>query len=434
MNKRLITFMFFISLSTISWGDFGDRTLDWTQKDSDTFRDYAIRAFNSKNKIENNYWAHYWLSEKIQQFQFNEIQISQAPQPILIRDDSINAFALPGNLIGIHTGLWRFARSEDEFLSVLTHEMGHISLDHFSRLSADRAQKGWIIASGIVLSILLANENPEAANATLLSSFAAVNQQNLSFSQAMELEADQFAQGLMAEFGYSTQAGRQFFQRLDQQTFANTQTEFLRTHPLGSTRAAKLSSAEISENSSTQPSVFNLISLLILNHNADDTEKHLAQWLNSDLSRPPSTKNNPHYDYALALYRFAQTESTLQLLSDLTELNQRSPEFLPARVKALDVALSLNDDSTCQLWQAMPKAIFSENMSLDGLEVFAKVSAHCQPQVATQWQASYYWQSGQEEKALNLLRKAINAEQNTNQLARLKNQLYELNERYERLR
>lgn len=438
MLTRLFSALLITFVSAITWADFGDQTLDWTQKDAEIFQDYAVRQLNSKGSIKNNYWAHYWLTQKIQQFQISEVRISQAPQPILINSNSINAFALPGNLIGLHTGLWRFAQTEDEFLSVLAHEMGHISLDHFTRLSADRAQKGWIIASGIVLSMLLANENPEAANATLLSSFAAATQQNLSFSQAMELEADQFGQNLLGQQGYDTQAGRHFFARLDQQTFANTQTEFLRSHPLGSTRSAKLSSAPETPKSTGIPGVFDLINLLVLGQDQNDANASLKQWSDNISSQQPlpaiAVTNNPHYEYALGLYHYQNAGTKAQLLTEMTALTKQHPAFHPAWLTALEVALELNSDSTCELWQTLPKDLLNNPLSLDGLETLAQASALCQPTAATQWQATFYWQSGQEEKALALLRNALSREQNTNQLARLKSQLIRLNERYDRLR
>lgn len=438
MLVRLFSALLFTCLSINAWGDFGDQPLDWTQKDSDTFRDYAVRQLNSKGSIKNNYWAHYWLTQKIQQFQISELRIAQAPQPILINNSTINAFALPGNLIGIHTGLWRFAQTEDEFLSVLAHEMGHISLDHFTRLSADRAQKGWIIVSGIVLSMLLANDNPEAANATLLSSFAAASQQNLSFSQAMELEADQFGQDLLKQQGYNSQAGRHFFARLDQQTFANTQTEFLRSHPLGSTRSAKLGSYSNDANRSSLPGVFDLINLLVLDHDQNKTGLQLQQWsdaIDNQAPLPPfALTNDPHYTYALSLHRYQNSSSDSQLLTELTTLVDQHPSFYPGWLTALRVALMLKHDSSCDLWQTMPKDILNSPLSLDALETVAQASALCQPTAAAQWQAIYYWQSGQEEKALALLRNALGKEHNTNQLARLKSQLLQLNELYDRLR
>ena len=45
----------------------------------------------------------------------------------VIDDDSINAFALPGGYIGIHSGLLKATRSEDELAGVMAHEIAHVT-------------------------------------------------------------------------------------------------------------------------------------------------------------------------------------------------------------------------------------------------------------------------------------------------------------------
>ena len=48
----------------------------------------------------------------------------------LVNDDSINAFALPGGPMYVHTGLLKAADSEGEVAGVLAHEMSHVALRH----------------------------------------------------------------------------------------------------------------------------------------------------------------------------------------------------------------------------------------------------------------------------------------------------------------
>ena len=51
-----------------------------------------------------------------------------------MRDPAINAFALPGGFIGVHTGLLSAAESESELASVLAHEIAHVTQRHIARL------------------------------------------------------------------------------------------------------------------------------------------------------------------------------------------------------------------------------------------------------------------------------------------------------------
>ncbi|MEJ2275964.1 MAG: M48 family metalloprotease, partial [Woeseiaceae bacterium] len=50
-----------------------------------------------------------------------------------VNDDRINAFALPGGFIGIHTGLLEATRNEDELAGVLAHEVAHVTQRHIAR-------------------------------------------------------------------------------------------------------------------------------------------------------------------------------------------------------------------------------------------------------------------------------------------------------------
>ena len=61
----------------------------------------------------------------------------------VVNDLSINAFAMPGGNIGIHTGLLLAAQSESELASVVAHEISHVSQDHIARMVASQSQSYW---------------------------------------------------------------------------------------------------------------------------------------------------------------------------------------------------------------------------------------------------------------------------------------------------
>ena len=52
---------------------------------------------------------------------------------VLVDSPEINAFAVPGGIIGINNGLLQYAETESELASVLSHEIAHLSQRHFSR-------------------------------------------------------------------------------------------------------------------------------------------------------------------------------------------------------------------------------------------------------------------------------------------------------------
>ena len=52
---------------------------------------------------------------------------------VLVRNKTINAFAVPGGIVGVHSGLILKAENEAQLASVLAHELAHLSQRHFSR-------------------------------------------------------------------------------------------------------------------------------------------------------------------------------------------------------------------------------------------------------------------------------------------------------------
>src|SRR3970282_576943 len=57
-----------------------------------------------------------------------------------VRDPAINAFALPGGFVGVHTGLLVAAESESELASVLAHEVAHVTQRHIARVLGAQQQ------------------------------------------------------------------------------------------------------------------------------------------------------------------------------------------------------------------------------------------------------------------------------------------------------
>ena len=53
---------------------------------------------------------------------------------LVIKDDQLNAFAVPGGFIGVHTGLIARTESESELASVMAHEIAHITQRHLPRM------------------------------------------------------------------------------------------------------------------------------------------------------------------------------------------------------------------------------------------------------------------------------------------------------------
>ena len=163
---------------------------------------------------------------------------------LLIRDRSVNAFALPGGYMGVHLGLIGLVASRDELASVLAHEVSHVTQRHISRLSTQQARNmPWIIGA-MVLGALAASKSPNAAGALITGGQAAAIQSQLNFSRDMEREADRIGFNVMTQAGYQPQGFVSMFEKLQQSSRLNDNGAYpyLRSHPLTTERIADMQS------------------------------------------------------------------------------------------------------------------------------------------------------------------------------------------------
>lgn len=159
-----------------------------------------------------------------------------------VRDASINAFALPGGYVGVHTGLIAATRNESELAGVLAHEIAHVTQKHIARIVD--AQKSSSLASlvGLAVAILAARSNPDAAQAAIVASQAMSIQNQLDFTREHEREADRTGLQILSSAGFSPQGMGTFFERLQEQSrlYENNAPSYLRTHPLTHERIADI--------------------------------------------------------------------------------------------------------------------------------------------------------------------------------------------------
>lgn len=399
--------------------DIGDRPLDWTDVQSSNFRDYAIRHFNREGQILNDYWLHYWLNQKLLELNFSSPDAIDATTAIILTNNEINAFAIPGNIIGMNRGLMLAADTEAEFLSVLAHEMAHISLDHFSRISDQSESQTLALAGGILLTLLIAPEYSDLANAILFGSLASTQQAQLNYSRAMELEADQLAQEILKNAQYDAEAGRTFFQKL--QEYSNHAYEYLSTHPLGNTRSTRLSSQSHVAKADDQ-SIYPIIKHLL---NNNDAASHI----------PEINETDAHQWYAhILLNHSRQKSSDKETISALAQLIQVHPSFLPGYALKLRKQLISRDDQLCKDFNQTSKRFENEFATLDVLETLKIAAEQCQHASANYWHAQLLWHAGKEEQAIAFVGKSLKQESQTNQAARLRILLNDFSQRYERFR
>src|SRR5688572_27781437 len=107
-----------------------------------------------------------------------------------VRDGSINAFALPGGFVGVHTGLMSAAETESELASVLAHEIAHVTQRHIARMLGQQKQMQLPMMAALAAAILLGRSRPDLASGAATAAQAGAVQTQLSYSRDSEREAD----------------------------------------------------------------------------------------------------------------------------------------------------------------------------------------------------------------------------------------------------
>jgi predicted Zn-dependent protease len=159
-----------------------------------------------------------------------------------VRDKSINAFALPGGFIGVHTGLIVSAETESELASVLGHEIGHVTQKHIARMFSQQGTNSMIALASIILAAVAVSRNPNAAQGLAVGGQALAIQNQLAYSRDAEREADRVGFQILQAGGFDVQGMPDFFQRMQR---ANSIMEsgvpgYVRTHPLTTDRIADM--------------------------------------------------------------------------------------------------------------------------------------------------------------------------------------------------
>jgi predicted Zn-dependent protease len=175
-------------------------------------------------------------------------------ETFIVRDRSVNAFALPGGYIGVHLGLLSMTATRDELASVLAHELSHVTQRHIARMLASNRRQSLLGVVAMILGVMAAaRSNVDAANAMIVGGQAAVAQGQLNFSRDMEREADRVGFGVLEQAGFAGSGMAGMFERMQQAQRLTDYNQFpyLRSHPLTTERVAEARSRLGVEGAST---------------------------------------------------------------------------------------------------------------------------------------------------------------------------------------
>jgi predicted Zn-dependent protease len=154
---------------------------------------------------------------------------------IIVNNRAINAFAVPGGVLGIHSGLLLQAQTEAQFSSVMSHELAHLSQRHFARGVEAQKRNAIPNMAGLLAGIILAaTEGGSSGMAAIAATQAASMQSQLRYSRQNEQEADRSGMKTMVRADMDPTAAAGMFEIMQEASryAGNRPPEFLLTHPV----------------------------------------------------------------------------------------------------------------------------------------------------------------------------------------------------------
>jgi len=151
----------------------------------------------------------------------------------VFKDDSANAFALPGGKMGVHTGLLKVAANQDQLATVLGHEVAHVLARHGN----ERVSQQYATNTGLELVRAIAGTQTAEKNALFgLLGVGAQFGVLMPFGRLQESEADLLGLDLMASAGFDPRQSTELWRNMGKASGGKQPPEFMSTHPSHKTR------------------------------------------------------------------------------------------------------------------------------------------------------------------------------------------------------
>lgn len=257
-----------------------------------------------------------------------------------IRDSTVNAFALPGGFIGVHSGLITTAETESELASVLAHEIGHVSQRHIARMINQQQQLQMPMMVALAAAILLGRSRPDLAVGAAAAAQGAGIQASLAYSRDFEREADRIGLQTLQEAGFDARAMASFFEKMQRATRVSddgTMPGYLRTHPITTERIADVQNkaAGLPYRQHPDSPEFQFVRAK-LRADSGDAREAAAVFESALREHRYASESAARYGYAVALLRAGRVKDAQREFARLQAFGIASPmiDMLAARIKA----------------------------------------------------------------------------------------------------
>lgn len=157
---------------------------------------------------------------------------------VVVNQDVVNAFAAPGGVIALFSGLILAADDENEVAGVLAHEIAHVTQQHLYRAIEHQQAMSIPLALAMLGLVLVGGGSGEAIQGALMGGQAAAVQSQINYTRQNEAEADRIGIQTLSMAGYNPVGMAEFFEKMGRITRSSGEgpPEYLRTHPVSVSR------------------------------------------------------------------------------------------------------------------------------------------------------------------------------------------------------
>jgi predicted Zn-dependent protease len=241
---------------------------------------------------------------------------------VIVENRNINAFAVPGGVVGVNTGLYAYAESEAQFASVLAHELAHLSQRHYARRVEQQKGQAIFNTAALLGSILIAAAGSgEAGIAALQATQAGIIDRQLRFSRDFEQEADRIGMDTLIDAGFNPHSMADMFEQIQRSTrFSAKPPEFLLTHPVTAKRIADAENRARSHPSNTPTSSvdYDFMRARVL-LDREPTPQQAISRFDSELRGFSASETGTRYGLALAYIAAKEFDNAQELIAQLLE-------------------------------------------------------------------------------------------------------------------
>ena len=283
----------------------------------------------------------------------------------VVDDPRINAFALPGGYIGVHTGLIEASRNEDELAGVIAHEVAHVTQRHIARAVHARSRQSMLSTALMLGAMILGATGGDAdmVQAGMAVSQGTAAQQQINFTRSNEYEADRIGIRALSDAGFDPYGMASFFEVMSREDTSSPNSripEFLRTHPVTTERISEARSRAkdyervLSEDSPT----YGIARSRIVVQRYDTAKRAVQHFEREPYARQTDFER---YGRAVAYQRDGRHADANEIFEELIEGDQKVIAF---HIGLAQTQLALEDYSASQETFSRAIELFPRNIPL----------------------------------------------------------------------